>query len=234
MVNYFLDPLVSAQNTYERIFFAFNLSKAPRRSKSEAGIDKQNTMKRRNLFLLLAATIIYAVISPTTVDASVKTSAPSALLIADLRAHTPQKMVVDNRAKILREYLESYDSPLAPHAATFIQEADKHDLDWKLVPAITGLESYFGHMIPPYSYNGWGYHVYNGNVRGFESWDAGIEVVSNDLRKIYMDQWGAQNVYQIGSRYAADPNWANKVTHFMNELEAFEKSYNNTSVSISI
>lgn len=189
--------------------------------------------KRRNLFLLLAATIISAAIFPQTTHASVKTSAPSAVL-AGLQSQSPEKPVIDNRVQILREYLESYDSPLAPHAATFIQEADKHDLDWKLVPAITGLESYFGHMIPPYSNNGWGYGVYGNNVRYFQSWDEGIEVVTKALKEEYIVNRGARNVYEIGSTYAADPNWANKVVRFMNEIESFESHYKNTTVSISL
>lgn len=190
-------------------------------------------MKRRNLFLLLAATFITAAIFPTTVQASAKTSAPSAIL-AGLHTQLPTTSVVDNRAQILRAYLESYNSPIAPHAATFVQEADKHDLDWKLVPAITGLESYFGQMIPPNSNNGWGYGVYGNNVRYFASWDEGIEVVTEALKEEYMVKRGARNVYEIGSTYAADPNWANKVTRFMNEIEAFEKHYTNTTVSISL
>jgi hypothetical protein len=190
-------------------------------------------MKRRNLVLLLAATIISTAISPTTAQAANKTSAPSAIL-AGLQAQKSEKMVVDNRAKILTDYLQSYNSPLAPHAATFVQQADKHDLDWKLVPAITGVESYYGQMIPPYSYNGWGFGVYGNNVRRFASWDEGITVVTQALRTEYMDSRGAQNVYQIGSTYAADPNWANKVTHFINDIEAFENQYTNTTVSISL
>lgn len=190
-------------------------------------------MKRRNLFLLLAVTFITAAIFPQTTQAATKTSAPSAVL-AGLQKEQPETMVIDNRARILQAYLESYDSPLAPHASTFIIEADKHDLDWKLVPAITGLESYFGHMIPPYSNNGWGYGVYGTNVRYFASWDEGIEVVTAALKEEYIINRGAQNVYEIGSTYAADPNWANKVIRFMNEIEAFESHYANTTVSISL
>ncbi len=188
---------------------------------------------RRNLFLLLAVTIITAAIIPGTTHASTKSSAQSAIL-AGLQIQKPENMAVDNRAKILQKYLESYNSPLAPHAATFVKEADKHDLDWKIVPAITGVESYYGQMIPPYSNNGWGYGVYGGNVRRFATWDEGIEVVTKALREEYMDKRGAQNVYQIGSTYAADPNWANKVTRFMNEIDVFEEAYTNTTVSISL
>lgn len=190
-------------------------------------------MKRRNLFLLLAVISIFTAISPKTIYASDKTSVTSAVLAVPPN-QLPAKSVVDNRAQILQKYLEKYDSPLAPHAKTFVQKADKYNLDWKLVAAIAGVESYYGQMIPPYSFNGWGYHVYNGNVRGFASWDNGIDVVSKALREEYMNERGAQNVYQIGSTYAADPLWASKVTHFMDEIEEFETHTTNTTVSISL
>jgi hypothetical protein len=76
--------------------------------------------------------------------------------------------------------------------------------------------------------------VYGNNVRGFASWDAGIAVVTRALREEYMNARGAQNVYQIGATYAADPLWAGKVTNFMNEIEAFEIQTTNTTVSISL
>lgn len=190
-------------------------------------------MKLRRTLLLLAVTCIFAAMTPQQANAQSKTSAPSAIL-AGLHTETPAQPVIDNRAKILKEYLNQYNSPLADHADTFVKEADKHNIDWKLVPAITGVESYFGQLIPPYSFNGWGYHVYDGNVRGFTSWDEGIAVVTEALRKDYMDNWGAQNVYQIGSFYAADPLWPSKVTHFIEELQAFEEEQNNVLLSISL
>jgi flagellum-specific peptidoglycan hydrolase FlgJ len=89
-------------------------------------------------------------------------------------------------------------------------------------------------MIPPYSYNGWGYGVYGNNVRRFTSWDEGISVVTTALRKEYMDARGAQNIYQIGSTYAADPNWANKVIRFINEIEAYKTRTEKPTLSITL
>ena len=141
---------------------------------------------------------------------------------------------VDGRAGVLRKFLTEHNSPLADHAGTFIREADKNNLDWKLVAAISGNESQFGHLIPPYSYNGWGYGVYGNNVRRFESWDEGIAVVSNALRDDYLDNWGATNVYEIGEIYAEDPMWANKVSHYISLIENFESDSSNKYLSISL
>jgi beta-N-acetylglucosaminidase len=145
-----------------------------------------------------------------------------------------KQKVEDNRAEILEKFLESYNSPLASHAKTFVEEADKNHIDWKLVAAISGVESYFGQQIPGYSYNGWGYGVYGNNVRRFASWDDGIAVVSQALRDDYMNKWGATNVYEIGAKYAADPRWANKVQHFLSLMDQFELQEKNETLSLSL
>lgn len=157
-----------------------------------------------------------------------KTAGSSAKLIA------PNSKKSDNRAQVLRGFFEQQNSPLKNHANTFIKEADKNNLDWKLVAAISGNESQFGHLIPQYSFNGWGYGVYGTNVRYFKSWDEGIEVVSNALRKDYLDNWGATNIYEIGAIYAEDPLWANKVNHYLAQIEKFESTNTNTSISFSL
>jgi len=147
-----------------------------------------------------------------------KTSASSAALVTPFAS---KQTVEDNRAKILRDYLESRNSPLAPYAQTFVDEADKNGLDWKLVAAISGLESSFGIQIPYNSYNGWGYGVYGDNVRRFDSWEDGIAVVSVALRNDYMNKWNAKSVPEIGRLYAASPTWAIRVQYFINDIDKF-------------
>jgi hypothetical protein len=186
---------------------------------------------KRKLFLFLVAFILSATAFPQEVQASQKMAGSSA---AFAQVVTPPQQETDHRAEILKAYLVKYNSPLADHADIFIQEADKNNLDWKLVVSIAGVESYYGQMIPAYSYNGWGFGVYGNNVRRFNSWDDGIATVSTALREDYMDQWGAKDVYQIGSFYAADTMWANKVTHFMDELDTFAAAYTNQTLSISL
>lgn len=184
-----------------------------------------------NMKFSLIATLFIVIFAflQSAAMASASTAGSSAIL-----AYTKTEKPEDNRAKILEDYLNKYDSPLAPYAKIFIEEADKNNLDWKLVVSIAGNESYFGHLIPFYSYNAWGYGVYGNNVRNFYSWENGIEVVSNAIRTDYINTWGAQDVYEIGSFYAEDPLWANKITHYMTELEEFESKKSNTYLSISL
>jgi len=129
---------------------------------------------------------------------------------------------IDNRGERLEKYLSSHNSPMAQAASYFVKEADRLGLDWRLVAAISGNESLFGWYIPYNSYNGWGWGVWTGTNYGanFQNWEEGITAVSEGLKTDYIDQ-GLTTVDQIGQKYAADPEWAWKVNHFMDEIEAF-------------
>ncbi len=120
----------------------------------------------------------------------------------------------DFRVLVLRSYLLEHNSPLADHAQDFIDNADKYNLDWRLVPAITGVESTFGKRIPANSYNayGWANGVYH-----FDSWEDSIHIVSKTLREKYIDN-GADTMPKIARRYAASPNWEWKVEFFRKKI----------------
>ncbi len=133
------------------------------------------------------------------------------------------KILVDKRVTHLRAFLQSHDSPLIDDAEVFVREADRHDLDWKLVAAIAGTESTFGKRIPPGSHNAWGWGIPTGAQSGigFKNWEHGIMTVSEGLAKRYYGR-GAKTIYDVGWIYAANgQSWGNHVTFFMNKIEAF-------------
>ncbi len=183
---------------------------------------------RKQFFVFLAVLSFYTALSPQKIYA-LTSSAPSAE-ITKLSGITK----ADDRGQILRDYLNSYNSPLADSADSFVKEADKNGIDWKLLVAISGTESYFGQQLPLGSYNAWGYGIYGTNVRYFISWNDGIRVVSKDIRSLYMNKWGAKDIYGIGRLYAADPLWAYKVTHYMDQIESFQTEEENQTLSISL
>lgn len=122
----------------------------------------------------------------------------------------------DKRAAKLKRFLESVNSPLTNYAADFVETADKYELDWKLLPAITGVESTFGQLIPSGSYNAYGWN--NGNYF-FSSWPESIEVVSKALKENYLDQ-GARTVEQIAPIYAPPSRtWTGRVRDYMAKIE---------------
>jgi len=172
-------------------------------------------MGKISIVALILSLILLSNISP--VYAQEFSAGSSAALLKPSNQKTS-----DSRVRILREYLEKYNSPLVPYAGTFVENADKYNLDWKLVAAISGVESTFGREIPNDSYNGWGWGIYGDNMIRFSSWTEGIQTISEGLRTKYMNQWGAKDVYQIGKLYAASPTWAQRVEYFMNSIEDYK------------
>lgn len=162
-------------------------------------------------------------------------------IYAQEKARTPSaqptlrpEVVEDNRVKVLRGFLASYDSPLTGSAETFVRTADKYELDWRFVAAISGVESTFGKQIPYESYNAWGWGIYGDNMIRFTSWDEAIETISKSLREKYIDTWGAQDTYQIGRFYAASPTWAQRVEYFMQKITDYELKNPSKTLSLSL
>lgn len=122
----------------------------------------------------------------------------------------------DTRNLILRSFLEKNKSPLASYADKIIEESDRNDLDWRLIPAITGVESNFGKRIPYNSYNAYGWA--NGNFK-FRSWEDSIKIVSFTLKNKYIEK-GARRISHIAKIYAPpNQNWGNKVKNIINKID---------------
>ena len=129
---------------------------------------------------------------------------------------------VDLRAVVLKNYFESHNSPLADYAEVFIEYSDEYTLDWRLVPAITGVESTFGKRIPYNSYNAYGWA--NGKY-SFGSWEESIGVVSKALSEKYIAR-GANTTYEIARIYAPPSStWAGNVEFFKNKIEPLPLDY---------
>lgn len=177
------------------------------------------------LYLIFSSHVAYALESTTS-----KQKATSAVLASVSTAND----VRDTRVTILEAYLKAHNSPLAPNAKTFVNAADKYNLDWRFVAAISGIESTFGQQIPYESYNAWGWGIYGDNMIRFASFDEGIETISKGLREQYINEWGAQDTYEIGRIYAASPTWASRVEYFMQSMKEYELKHPAVSLSLSI
>jgi hypothetical protein len=133
-----------------------------------------------------------------------------------------QYELTDPRVGQLRAFLDQYNSPLAEYAEVFVAYADMYDIDWRLVPAISGVESTFGKRIPANSYNAYGWA--NGNY-AFTSWEDSIEIVSRTLKERYIEK-GALSINQIARRYAPPSStWAGKVKYFMKKIQPLPVGY---------
>lgn len=130
---------------------------------------------------------------------------------------------LDGKARILANYLSSYHSPLEAHAQDFIDAAKTYNLDWKMLPAIAGVESTFGKFIPG-GYNAWGWGVYGTQAIYFRSWKDAIFTIAKGLRENYLNK-GLIEPYAINRVYAASPRWGGNVSYFMKDLEKFANDF---------
>ena len=125
----------------------------------------------------------------------------------------------DCRGEKLENFLESYNSPFSSQTSKLIKIADEYDIDWKLIPAISGVESSFGREIPINSFNAYGW--VNGNYK-FVSWEDSFEEVTKTLKEKYIDR-GLDTPEKMGPVYAPpSKTWASKVRYFMNEIANYQ------------
>jgi hypothetical protein len=133
-----------------------------------------------------------------------------------------EKSNFDYRVYTLRKFFTEYNSPLTPYSAEFIAEADYYGIDYRMIPAITGVESTFGKQIPANSYNAYGWA--NGNY-SFKSWPNSIQIVAKTLKTKYIDR-GATSINKIAKIYAPpSTTWGNKVNYFVSKIDTLPLSF---------
>lgn len=126
----------------------------------------------------------------------------------------------DGRIEIIKQYLESYRSPLASLSEFIVATADKYGLDYRLTTAIAQQESNLCKYIPAGSNNCWGWGIHSQGSLGFSSYEEGIETVSEGLKENYIDQ-GYVTPEEIMTKYTplSNGSWAIGVNKFLSEME---------------
>ena len=127
---------------------------------------------------------------------------------------------LDTRPLKLASYLRAKNSLLEDKASFMIKVADKYKIDYRLFPAIAGVESGFckAYIVSTNNCVGWG-----GGYIPFKSIDSQIETILKALRERYVND-GLTSVDLIGRRWAEDPNWSYKVKSYMKEIDGEELS----------
>jgi len=125
-----------------------------------------------------------------------------------------EEQYVPDEVKVekIRVYLASRNSPLAEYAEEFVRAADEHGIDYRIVAAISIIESEGGKKnFRPYNAWGWG-------KKSFSSWVEGINTVSASIGRYYSK--GLTTPELISYSYCP-PNaesWARKVQGVMNVI----------------
>ncbi len=128
----------------------------------------------------------------------------------------------DARATLVSSFLERHNSPLKPYSYyghVFVTLADKHDFDFRLLPAIAMQESNLCKHIPPGSYNCLGFGIHERGTLEFESFDANFARAARELKMFYIDE-GLTTPQQIMTKYTPGSNgsWADSVNQWMTEM----------------
>jgi len=131
---------------------------------------------------------------------------------------------MDGRAAALRKYLRDQGSPLTPYAELIVSQADIYRLDWRLVPAISGIESRFCRITPVDTNNCWGWRGGPGGTwQTFEDYGVGIKVLT---QRMALGYGTTLTPYDIEPAYcppcaASGHSWAHAVTQFMNGMSQY-------------
>lgn len=126
----------------------------------------------------------------------------------------------DARSEIIKNYLLKYKSPLVSYANYIVQTADEFNIDYRLTTAIAQQESNLCKIIPPKTYNCWGWGIHSEGTLGFSSYEEGIKAVTMGLAQNYI-ALGLNTPEKIMSKYTplSNGSWARGVTEFLNEME---------------
>jgi len=137
----------------------------------------------------------------------------------------------DSRIAVLEKFFEKYNSPLKGHADTFVKTAEKYNIDYKLLPAISCMESTCGKRMLPNTYNPFGWGIYGKNFIAFKNFDEAIETVGAGLNKGYFAK-GLDTVAEIAPIYTPpnSHNWKNGVNFFIYKMEEVEKEHENENI----
>lgn len=169
-------------------------------------------VKKINLIIVPFALVISTGLSPVA-EAAPKTIKNMAFEIGYAKV---------DRVEALEKFLEKRKSPLKENAETFVQVADKYNIDYKLLPAIACMESSCGKALIEGTYNPFGWGIYGNNFIAFNSYDQAIETVAQGLHKNYISR-GYDTIPKMAPIYTPpnSKNWARGVQSFSSEIDKF-------------
>lgn len=138
---------------------------------------------------------------------------------------TEEDKILEERAKEIDTLLESYNSPLKGYGKKFVLEAEKNDIDWRLLVAISGVESTFGRHACKKATNS--FLGYGSCKIDFKSVDDAIEKVSASLggnNENTAHHYEGKNTTQILRKYnSVIPTYTSKVIRIMKMIDDEEE-----------
>ncbi|MDO8269754.1 MAG: hypothetical protein Q7T54_03735 [Candidatus Levybacteria bacterium] len=126
----------------------------------------------------------------------------------------------DARVQSLDDFFADYESPLEGYAKVIIEEADSHNIDYRLLPAIAMQESTLCKKVIKDSFNCWGFGIYGGKVTRFKNYEHAIKVITETISKKYV-QKGFVSPEEIVQKYTPNDTgrWPEVVNLIMTRLK---------------
>lgn len=117
---------------------------------------------------------------------------------ADVPGESGQSLP-DGRILRVDAFFESYGCPAPNHAAEYVRAADQYQLDYRILPAISFLESTCGSYQRQNNYWGW-----NSAKTGFPTVASGIDYIARQLawEQPYMGRTLDEKLYSYNPRDA--------------------------------
>jgi len=115
----------------------------------------------------------------------------------------------------VKKFFNSYNAPLAANAEDFVRAAELYGIDYRLLPAISMVESTGGKkLFRPYNPFGWG-------RSGYASFKEAIYDVARGMARYYKS--GLKRPEAIAYRYnpVTPESWGRKVRSLMNKMPAY-------------
>jgi hypothetical protein len=130
--------------------------------------------------------------------------------------------ILKMKADAIDTYFRKYHMPLEGFGMKMVQEAEKNDIDWRLLAAISARESTGGiHACKKVSFNPFGW----GSCKiGFDSYDKAIETVAKNLggnNPNTAHHYGDKNTKEILQKYnppSIVAKYADQVIKIMHEI----------------
>lgn len=127
----------------------------------------------------------------------------------------------DSRAVALDQVFEKFNCPFTGLGKVFVEEADKNNIPYWLVPAVSFQESSCGKRTPKKdgeeTYNAYGWGVWKDHVKDFDNWAHGIKVVSEYMGETFYSK-GVTDPCEIMKIYTPPSNggWCDGVKYYQN------------------
>lgn len=120
----------------------------------------------------------------------------------------------DKKVAEVKRFLDSYKAPLAAHAEDFVRAAEMYNIDYRLLPSISIVESSGGkHLFKKFNPFGWG-------SWGYPNFTVAIYDVARGMSRYYAG--GRVSPEAISKRYnpVTPESWASKVRKLTGKMAA--------------